>query len=176
AAGGGGRAEGELAGDLVELVARWREVLARAHAAAGHVRSVAEVRAVGPTLLMQGTPMALDAIHSLLLHHAKVSQLVVDSPAFLQELECHLQRMQPALCGRVQLHSSPAPIFDALNVEPALHSALHRCVPLPGGGSLVIEETEALVAIDVNSGVECAAAHRAAGRHVPGCQRGGCQT
>ncbi|GJP65505.1 hypothetical protein CLOP_g22389, partial [Closterium sp. NIES-67] len=84
--------------------------------------------------------------------------------------------MQPALCGRVQLHSSPAPIFDALNVEPALHSALHRCVPLPGGGSLVIEETEALVAIDVNSGVECAAAHRAAGRHVPGCQRGGCQT
>ncbi|CAI5948605.1 unnamed protein product, partial [Closterium sp. NIES-64] len=60
--------------------------------------------------------------------------------------------MQPALCGRVQLHAGPSPIFDTAHIEPALLSALHRCVPLAGGGSLVIEETEALVAIDVNSG------------------------
>ncbi|HSM79601.1 MAG TPA: ribonuclease E/G, partial [Bryobacteraceae bacterium] len=63
-----------------------------------------------------------------------------------------VQRFQPALVGRVKLFTRPEPIFDAFNISAELEKALRPKVWLKSGGYIVINQTEALVAIDVNTG------------------------
>src|SRR5207344_2011721 len=63
-----------------------------------------------------------------------------------------VERFQPALVGKVKLYTRDAPIFDAFNVTSELEKALRPKVWLKSGGYIVINQTEALVAIDVNTG------------------------
>src|SRR5437660_8328069 len=63
-----------------------------------------------------------------------------------------LERFQPALVAKVKLYSRQAPIFDAFNVTAELEKAMRPKVWLKSGGYIVINQTEALVAIDVNTG------------------------
>jgi ribonuclease G len=58
----------------------------------------------------------------------------------------------PASAGKMTLHTDPAPLFEIAGVDEALEGAQSRRVPLPSGGGLVIDQAEALCAIDVNSG------------------------
>src|SRR4029079_15524633 len=58
----------------------------------------------------------------------------------------------PELAERVMLHEGPLPVFEEYHVHEQLHKALDRKVWLPGGGYLIIERTEALTVIDVNTG------------------------
>ena len=63
-----------------------------------------------------------------------------------------MQRFQPALVNRVKMYTRSAPIFDAFNVTAELEKALRPKVWLKSGGYIVINQTEALVAIDINTG------------------------
>jgi ribonuclease G len=63
-----------------------------------------------------------------------------------------IQRFQPALVGRVKMYTRSAPIFDAFNITQELEKALRPKVWLKSGGYIVINQTEALVAIDINTG------------------------
>ncbi len=81
-----------------------------------------------------------------------VGRLVVDSPHEHQRILDLLETLAPRLKGRVELHDGPQPIFDHHGVEPQIDKALDRKVGLRSGGTLVIERTEALTAIDVNTG------------------------
>ena len=63
-----------------------------------------------------------------------------------------VQRFQPILVSRVKMYTRPAPIFDAFNVTADLEKALRPKVWLKSGGYIVINQTEALVAIDINTG------------------------
>ncbi len=63
-----------------------------------------------------------------------------------------MQRFQPALVGKVKLYTREAPIFEAFGVTHELEKALRPKVWLKSGGYIVINQTEALVAIDVNTG------------------------
>ena len=63
-----------------------------------------------------------------------------------------VQRFQPALVGRVKMYTRPAPIFDAFSITNELEKALRPKVWLKSGGYIVINQTEALVAIDINTG------------------------
>ncbi|XP_058114849.1 ribonuclease E/G-like protein, chloroplastic isoform X4 [Magnolia sinica] len=81
-----------------------------------------------------------------------VKSMVVDSPRTYHEVTNYLQEIAPDLCDRVELYDKRIPIFDEYGIEEEINNILSKRVPLSNGGSLVIEQTEALVSIDVNGG------------------------
>ena len=76
----------------------------------------------------------------------------VDDEAAYERMKEFLEAVAPALAGRLELYGDPMPLFDRFGVEPEIENALKSRVSLPSGGSIVIHQTEALVAIDVNTG------------------------
>ena len=82
----------------------------------------------------------------------KVDALHVDSPEIHHEVEQYLDGVDPELMGRVHLYEEPLPLFDKYDIETEIKSLFRSRVDLPTGGSLVIQPTEALVSIDVNTG------------------------
>ncbi|HEV8358148.1 MAG TPA: Rne/Rng family ribonuclease [Gemmatimonadales bacterium] len=82
----------------------------------------------------------------------KVDALHVDSKDIHHEVEQYLDAVDPELMSRVHLYSDPLPLFDKYDIETEIKSLFKARVDLPTGGSLVIQPTEALVSIDVNTG------------------------
>jgi len=82
----------------------------------------------------------------------KFEALRVDSQAPYDEIVEYVQSVDPDLLSRVHLHEGPIPLFDLYGVEEEIQKAFRRSVTLKSGGTLVIEPTEALVSIDVNTG------------------------
>lgn len=81
-----------------------------------------------------------------------VQRVVVDDGAALGRLRDYCAGALPWAVDRLQRHQGPAPLFDSYDIEGDIDEALQPRVPLPSGGAIVIEATEALTAIDVNSG------------------------
>jgi len=140
----------ELEKDLARLMDSWTEVMERAAAAAALVVDEGEEGAV-PVLLHREMGQTLTTVRDFFTD--KVQRLVVDSPQSYQEVMTYLQDVAPHLTSRVELYSGKVPIFDAFNIEAELEKFSNKRVKLPNGGYLVMEETEALVSIDVNGGV-----------------------
>src|SRR5690606_1154212 len=82
----------------------------------------------------------------------RVDALIVDSKELHGEITSYLQGVGPELLSRVQLYADPVPLFDKYGIEDAIREAFQRRVDLPSGGYIIIEPTEALVSIDVNTG------------------------
>lgn len=82
----------------------------------------------------------------------EITQIVVDSEPAYQRVTAFLSVVAPRSAPPVVLYDRPTPLFHAYRVEPQITELLQREVPLKSGGALVIDQTEALVAIDVNSG------------------------
>jgi ribonuclease G len=82
----------------------------------------------------------------------KVDALYVDSREIFNEVEQYLDGVDPELMSRVHLYDEPLPLFDKFDIETEIKSLFRARVDLPTGGSLVIQPTEALVSIDVNTG------------------------
>jgi ribonuclease G len=82
----------------------------------------------------------------------KVDALYVDSKEIHHEVEQYLDGVDPELIGRVHFYDEPLPLFDKFDIETEIKSLFRARVDLPTGGSLVIQPTEALVSIDVNTG------------------------
>jgi ribonuclease G len=76
----------------------------------------------------------------------------VDSKEIHHEVEQYLDGVDPELMGRVHFYDEPLPLFDKFDIETEIKSLFRARVDLPTGGSLVIQPTEALVSIDVNTG------------------------
>ncbi len=81
-----------------------------------------------------------------------VQEVVVDTPQDYERVKEFVAAFLPRLTGRVKLHDRSEPIFDYYNIEPQIIKALDRRVYLKSGGHIVIDHTEALTAIDVNTG------------------------
>jgi ribonuclease G len=81
-----------------------------------------------------------------------VNAVVVDSKKEFKEIQSYLRATAPGLRARVQLYKEDTPIFDAYEIERDTEKILNRIVPLKKGGFISIDHTEALVAIDVNTG------------------------
>jgi ribonuclease G len=64
----------------------------------------------------------------------------------------YLEQVDPSLIERVKLYAEPKPLFDAYDIESEIRDAFQRRVNLPSGGYIIVEPTEALVSIDVNTG------------------------
>ncbi len=83
---------------------------------------------------------------------ASFKSIWVDNEDVYQNVLAFVERFQPALVGRVRLYTRPTPIFDEYGITAELEKALQPKVWLKTGGHIVINQTEALVAIDVNTG------------------------
>jgi ribonuclease G len=103
-----------------------------------------------PSLLHQELSLSLRAVRDLMINEAE--SMVIDSEAGHEKILRFLDTYMPRLKENVELHYSAEPIFDAYNLEGDISRALKKKVWLKSGGYVVIEHTEALVAIDVNTG------------------------
>jgi ribonuclease G len=83
---------------------------------------------------------------------SKVDALWVDSRELYNEIEQYLSQVDPELMSRVHLYAEPTPLFDKFEIESEIRDLFKARCELPTGGSLVIQPTEALVSIDVNTG------------------------
>ncbi len=81
-----------------------------------------------------------------------VERIVVDNADVAKRVKDVIKISSPRAANRVDLYDNPVPLFHQANIEREIELMYSRHVPLPGGGSLVIDSTEAVVAIDVNSG------------------------
>ena len=103
-----------------------------------------------PCLLHKELSVTLRAVRDLLIHEA--DKLIVDSKGAYEEIVSFIETLMPGLKDSVELYERAEPIFDAYNIEVDISRALKRKVWLKSGGYIVIDHTEALVAIDVNTG------------------------
>jgi len=103
-----------------------------------------------PKLLHRETSLTRGIIRDLF--STKVDRLTVDSKQVYNEIVEYLKGIAPELIDRVQLYEDKVPLFDTEGVETEIRDLFKRRCDLPSGGYLIIEPTEALVSIDVNSG------------------------
>ena len=103
-----------------------------------------------PSLIHQELNISIRAVRDLLLHEAE--SLIIDSRSGYEEVLSFLDTYMPNLKDNVELYEGSEPIFEAYNLEGDISRALKRKVWLKSGGYIVIEHSEALVAIDVNTG------------------------
>jgi len=89
----------------------------------------------------------------------EVDRILVDNQEDFRLVQELVGEVSPRSKGRVELYSDPIPVFERYNIERQIDQLFQRRVPLPSGGEIVIDETEALTAIDVNTG-----SHKGAGK------------
>jgi ribonuclease G len=80
------------------------------------------------------------------------TEIIVDQPQMAEDIQWMLQQLSPSYADRVSLYSEEASIFTAYSISHQLEKALERKIGLPSGGNLIIDQTEALIVIDVNTG------------------------
>jgi ribonuclease G len=106
--------------------------------------------APAPSILHEELTVTLRSVRDLLAHDA--DKVTIDSQAVYKSVLSFIEKFMPRLKGSVSLYQGHEPIFDAYNLEGDIARALKKKVWLKCGGYIVIENTEALVAIDVNTG------------------------
>jgi len=103
-----------------------------------------------PQLVQRETSLTRGIVRDLLSD--KVDLLLVDSKLLYNEVEQYLKQIDPELLPRVKLYTEEAPLFDAYDIEAEIRNLFKQRVDLPTGGYLIIQPTEALISIDVNTG------------------------
>ncbi|HMA45043.1 MAG TPA: Rne/Rng family ribonuclease [Gemmatimonadales bacterium] len=111
-------------------------------------RKSGSVRA--PALLQRETTLTRGIVRDLFSD--KVDSLLVDSRPLHAEIEQYLKQIDPELLERVHLYHDETPLFDKYDIEAEIRGLFQQRVDLPTGGYLIIQPTEALTSIDVNTG------------------------
>jgi len=133
--------EHELTTDLTRLIEQWNEIRAKAE------------KASSPTLLYREPPLAVRVIREEF--SSDYRGIVIDDAALFEEVRDYIGAFNPEFADRIELYDAEKeglPLFEQHRVHEQLRKALDRKVWLPSGGSLIIEHTEALTVIDVNTG------------------------
>jgi len=128
----------ELSADLRFLRRLWATVAQRAKAA------------TGPQLLYEDLPLHLRIVRDLA--RPSVERVVVDDPACFTTLQAFCRDYIPGVAGILECYTGERPLFDLHGVEDDIQRALGRRVELKSGGYLVIDQTEAMTTVDVNTG------------------------
>ena len=134
---GVGRGEEEMRWDLDYLQQLWEAI------------SAAGSKARAPSLLYQENSVILRAIRDNL--RRDVGELLIDSADAFEEAQTFITNVMPHYADRVKLYEDAIPLFSRYQIESQIETAFQRTVKLPSGGALVIDPTEALVSIDINS-------------------------
>lgn len=134
-----GVSERELVSDLEFLLRLWKRVSHQAH------------DGLAPEVIYTEMDLALRLVRDVFSDDFK--RLLVDDKPTHDKVVSFLKKTSPHLNRRTQFYKDRAlPLFDAYGLAPAIETALRRTVPLPSGGYLTVDKTEALTAIDVNTG------------------------
>ena len=133
--------EHELTADMTRLLDEWAAIEESAKAA------------TGPQLLYREPELAVRVIREEF--NADYRGVIIDDRRLYEDVRSYIQAFNPELADRVEYFdrdAEPLSLFETQHVHEQLHKALDRKVWLPSGGSLIIEHTEALTVIDVNTG------------------------
>ncbi len=133
-----GRTEDEIAGDMQFLYNLWQGIKTKSE------------KHPAPLLLHHDLDIVQRILRDQLADNFKA--IWIDNETAYEGVLRFVEQFQPALVGKVKLYTREAPIFDAFNITSELEKALRPKVWLKSGGYIVINQTEALVAVDVNTG------------------------
>lgn len=134
---GGGRSQEELQWDLEILLRLWNVVQTTA------------VERPGPFLIYQEGNAVIRALRDYL--RKEIDEILIDHQDVYEDVVNHLKLIRPDFVTRVKMYKDPTPLFTRFQIESQIESAHQRDVRLPSGGSVIIDHTEALVSIDINS-------------------------
>jgi ribonuclease G len=133
-----GKSESEFAADVEFLTRLWAQVQTRFDQAAA------------PAALHEEGDLTFRVVRDLF--SPEIDEFVVDAREVFEKCAGYVEALVPSLRDRVRQWTEPAPVFEALGLEKDIERALRRRVWLKSGGYIVIDHTEALVSIDVNTG------------------------
>jgi ribonuclease E len=136
-----GVSEDELERDVRRLTAQWDVIEKTAHDGKG---------SKGPTLVYEEPDLLIRVVRDMF--NEDFSSLVVSGERAWETLEGYVSHVAPELAGRLTRHTGPEDVFAAHRIDEQLIKALDRKVWLPSGGTLVIDRTEAMTVVDVNTG------------------------
>ncbi len=133
-----GRNAEELQWDLNYLTQLWTAVEEASHIQAGAF------------LIYQEGSLVIRAIRDYF--SADINEILIDTPDVYEQAVQFMNHVMPGNVARVKLYQDEVPLFSRFQIEHQIESAFSREVRLPSGGAIVIDHTEALVSVDVNSG------------------------
>ena len=134
---GVGRDAEELQWDLDYLLSIWRAV------------AEAALSKPSPFLIYQESRLIIRALRDYM--RADIGEILVDTPEMYEEAKEFVQQVMPHNLRKLKHYTDDTPLFNRFQIESQIENAYERTVRLPSGGALVIDQTEALTAIDVNS-------------------------
>ncbi len=127
----------ELDWDLNVLLHHWKAI------------SEAAESKPAPFLIHQETNVILRAIRDYL--RRDIGEVLIDRPKTFESVKKHIEVVRPDFLNKIKLYNNDVPLFTHYQIETQIESAFQREVRLPSGGSIVIDPTEAMTSIDVNS-------------------------
>jgi len=133
-----GVAQKDLVADLEFLLRLWRRVEHQSR------------EGLAPEVIYTEMDLALRMIRDVLSDDFR--RVYIDDKSLHEKVVSFLKKTSPQLVRRVELYRERSPLFETYNLQPTIDSALKRTVGLPSGGHISIDKTEALTAIDVNTG------------------------
>ncbi|HEY8229873.1 MAG TPA: Rne/Rng family ribonuclease [Rhodanobacteraceae bacterium] len=134
---GVGRDAEELQWDLDYLLQLWKAI------------SEAAAEKSAPFLIYQESKLFIRALRDYL--RADIGEILIDEPSLYEDAKQFMQQVMPNSLRKLKLYSDDVPLFTRFQIETQIESAYDRNVRLPSGGSIVIDPTEALTSIDINS-------------------------
>ena len=132
-----GRSPEELQWDLDYLVQVWESITEEAG------------KRAAPFLIYRESNVIIRAMRDYL--RQDIGEVLIDSPEVHQEALAFIRQVMPSYQQKIKLYADEVPLFSRFQIESQIETAYEREVKLPSGGSIVIDHTEALVSIDINS-------------------------
>ncbi len=134
---GVGRDAEELQWDLDYLLSVWRSI------------TEAALKKPSPLPIYQESRLIIRALRDYM--RADIGEILVDTPEMYAEARDFVEQVMPHNLRKLKHYTDDTPLFNRFQIESQIENAYERTVRLPSGGSLVIDQTEALTAVDVNS-------------------------
>jgi ribonuclease E len=134
---GVGRDAEELQWDLDYLLSVWKAI------------AEAALKKPSPFLIYQESRLIIRALRDYM--RADIGEILVDTPEMYEEAKEFVEQVMPQNLRKLKQYTDDTPLFNRFQIESQIENAYERSVRLPSGGSLVIDQTEALTAVDVNS-------------------------
>src|SRR2546426_2742997 len=132
-----GRSPEELQWDLNYLMQLW------------HAIEDAAALQAGAYLIYQESSLVIRAIRDYF--QPDIGEILIDTEGVYDQAQQFMSHVMPANVSRVKLYKDDVPLFSRFQIEHQIETAYARQVPLPSGGAIVIDHTEAMVSVDVNS-------------------------
>ena len=132
-----GRPKEELEWDLKILLRYWEAI------------KQAAIAKPGPYLIHQESDVVIRAIRDYL--RQDIEEILIDNESAFKNVQNYINQVRPQFTERLKLYQEHLPLFSRFHIEQQIENAHQREIRLPSGGSLIIDHSEALIAIDINS-------------------------